>query len=204
MKVDDSNIRKMNRGWPLFKKSIRVLFIVTILFTFLSPVVFIIGASFKTQREFYITNPSLFPRASYRSQAQFSTTISKKGQEVAGGKSVWFNYISIFSRSGGRLKKGILDSLIVSVVSTILTLLFAVPAAYSLARYRPGGDQVSSFILSILFLPPIVGVMPLFFIFKTLGLLDTYLILFISYLFINLPFATWIMQGFFKDVPAEL
>ncbi len=200
----EQSTRLNKKGWSLFRKAIRVVFIVSILFMFLVPVVFIVGASFKTQREFYLTNPSVFPRSSYRGETQFSTTITAQGKEGEGKKGIWFNYVSIFSRAGGRLKKGIIDSLIISIISTILTLLFAVPAAYSLARYRPGGDQISFFILSILFLPPIVGVMPLFFIFKTLGLLDTYLVLFVSYLFINLPFATWIMQGFFKDVPQEL
>lgn len=195
------------------KKVIRAILIVIVLFTFLFPVIFIVGGSFKTQREFYITNPSFFPRSSYREQESFSTVIPEKdlssspeelGQISSSQKSIWFNYTSIFTRAGQRVKKGIIDSSIIGIVSTVLTMLISVPAAYTLARYKPGGTQISFFILSILFLPPIVGVLPLFFIFKTIGILDTYLVLFISYLFINLPFAIWIMKGFFEDVPEEL
>jgi len=156
------------------KKVIRAILIVIVLFIFLFPVIFIVGGSFKTQREFYITNPSFFPRSSYREQESFSTVIPEKdsssseelGQISSSQKSIWFNYTSIFARAGERVKKGIIDSFIVGIVSTILAMLISVPAAYTLARYKPGGTQISFFILSILFLPPIVGVLPLFFIFK--------------------------------------
>jgi len=50
----------------------------------------------------------------------------------------------------------------------------------------------------------VIGVIPLFFIFKTLKLLDTYYVLFLSYMFFNLPFCIWIMKGFFEDIPVEL
>jgi multiple sugar transport system permease protein len=50
----------------------------------------------------------------------------------------------------------------------------------------------------------VIGVIPLFFIFKTLKLLDTYFVFFLSYMFFNLPFCTWIMKGFFEDIPFEL
>jgi multiple sugar transport system permease protein len=202
------------------KSFIRTILIIIVLLVFLIPIIFLIGGSFKTQREFYLTSPSLFPQASYREESTFSTVITKEEtgltdeeieeiqkiteEEISDIKSIWFNYESIFLRAGQRVRKGIIDSFIISIVSTILTMLISVPAAYSLARYRPGGTQISFFILSILFLPPIVGVLPLFFIFKTLGILDTYWVFFISYLFINLPFATWIMKGFFEDVPLEL
>jgi len=47
-------------------------------------------------------------------------------------------------------------------------------------------------------------VLPLFFIFKTIGILDTYWVLFISHLFFDLPFCIWITKGFFEDIPLEL
>ncbi len=47
-------------------------------------------------------------------------------------------------------------------------------------------------------------VIPLFFIFKTLKMLDTYYVFFLSYMFFGLPFCIWIMKGFFEDIPVEL
>jgi len=162
----------------LLKKAVRIILIAIILFVFLFPVFWIVIGSFKVQGDFYAVPPKILP-------------------------STWNfdNYKSVLTERG---LKGISDSLIISIVSTLLTMIIAVPASYALARYKPGGTQISFFILSVLFLPPVIGVVPLFFIFKTLGLLDTYYVLLISYLFFNLPFSTWIMKGFFEDIPVEL
>jgi len=188
---------KSNRAEGSIKKTrpimkvIRYCVIVIILAVFLLPVVFIFGGSFKTQSEFYDVAPSLFPK-----EPTLENYISAFGGEKTGTTTGF--------TAKGRLTKGIKDSLLISVVVTLLTMMIAIPASYSLARYKPGGDQISFFILSILFLPPVIGVLPLFFIFKTVGILDTYLVLFISHLFFDLPFCIWITKGFFEDIPLEL
>ena len=172
-------------------KVLRYIVIVIILAVFLLPVVFIFGGSFKTQSDFYDVAPSLFPK-----EPTLENYISAFGGKKTGTTTGF--------TAKGRLTKGIKDSLLISVVVTLLTMMIAIPASYSLARYKPGGDQISFFILSILFLPPVIGVLPLFFIFKTVGILDTYLVLFISHLFFDLPFCIWITKGFFEDIPLEL
>jgi multiple sugar transport system permease protein len=188
-KVIHTEARK-KRG-RIFLKIIRSIAIVIILGVFLIPVLFIFGGSFKTQSEFYDTAPSLFPK-----NPTLGNYISAFGGEKTG--------ITTGFTIKGRLNKGIRDSLLVSAIVTLLTMMIAIPASYSLARYKPGGDQISFFILSILFLPPVIGVLPLFFIFKTIGILDTYWVLFISHLFFDLPFCIWITKGFFEDIPLEL
>ena len=172
-------------------KLIRYLAIAIILMVFLLPVIFIFGGSFKTQSEFYDVAPSLFPK-----EPTLGNYIGAFGGEKTGTTTGF--------TAKGRLTKGIKDSLLISIVVTLLTMMIAIPASYSLARYKPGGDQISFFILSILFLPPVIGVLPLFFIFKTIGILDTYWVLFISHLFFDLPFCIWITKGFFEDIPLEL
>ncbi len=167
-----------NKISSIFGKIIRWILIIIVLAGFLFPVYWIISGSFKSQGEFYNIPPKLIPEQ--LSFQNFSNALQARGL------------------------KGIRDSLIVGIVTSIFTLLIAVPASYSLARYKPGGTNISFFILSILFLPPVVGLIPLFFIFKTLGLIDTYWVLFLSYQFINLPFSIWIMKGFFEDIPVEL
>jgi multiple sugar transport system permease protein len=157
---------------------LRFLLIAVVLIFFLFPIYWIVIGSFKRLEEFYRTPPAFWPDGLFLG-----------------------NYGKAFS---ARALKGLVDSLIVGVMVTILTMIIATPAAYSIARYRPGGTNISFFILSIMFLPPVVGLLPLFFIFKTLRLIDTYWVLFISHLFINLPFCTWLMKGFFEDIPAEL
>lgn len=167
-----------NKKSNIIIKIIRIILILIVLVAFLFPVYWIIVGSFKTQGEFYSIPPRLI--ANTFTFQNYKNALTARGQ------------------------KGILDSFIISIVGTLLTMIISIPASYSIARYKPGGTQISFFILSILFLPPVIGVVPLFFIFKTMGLLDTYYVLFISYLFFNLPFAIWIMKGFFEDIPVDL
>ena len=141
---------------------IRWILIIIVLLVFLFPVYWIISGSFKELGEFYTRPPSMVPKSLMLDN--FKNALS------------------------GRGTKGLIDSAIISITVTIITMIISVPASYSIARYSPGGQHISFFILSILFLPPVIGVIPLFFIFKTLKLLDTYFVFFLSYMFFNLPF----------------
>lgn len=111
------------------------------------------------------------------------------------------NFIRALSMGGS---KGTLDSLIVACMGTVLVVILALFAGYGLGRFKFGGPNLSFFVLSLLFAPPIIAVLPLFFIFKYLRIVDTYLALIWSYLLINLPFAIWLIKGFIEDLPEEI
>ncbi len=96
------------------------------------------------------------------------------------------------------------DSLVISVGTFILSLLVGVPAAYSIARYKTGGDQLSFTILSFRFMPPIVPAVALFLIATRLGLLDTYIMLILVNCMAVVPFVIWIMKGFFEEIPKSI
>jgi multiple sugar transport system permease protein len=100
--------------------------------------------------------------------------------------------------------KGVRDSLIVASLNALFVLILALFAGYGIGRFKYGGPNLSFFVLSLLFAPPIIAVMPLFVIFKNLHLIDTYIALIVSYLLINLPFATWLIKGFVEDLPEEI
>ncbi|MGC8870534.1 MAG: carbohydrate ABC transporter permease [Brevinematia bacterium] len=100
--------------------------------------------------------------------------------------------------------KGVRDSLIVATLNALLVLILALFAGYGIGRFKYGGPNLSFFVLSLLFAPPIIAVMPLFVIFKNLRLIDTYIALIFSYLLINLPFAIWLIKGFVEDLPEEI
>ncbi len=114
----------------------------------------------------------------------------------------WQNYTDALFQQGGW--KGLIDSAVVSISATALGMLVGTLAAYSLARYRTGGTNLSFFILSVLFMPPVAIGIPMFLFWSTLGLVDTYIALIVQYLLFTVPFATWIMKGFFEDLPREL
>ncbi|PMQ00861.1 MAG: hypothetical protein CBR30_09065 [Dictyoglomus sp. NZ13-RE01] len=100
--------------------------------------------------------------------------------------------------------KGVKDSLIVASLNALLVLILALFAGYGIGRFKYGGPNLSFFVLSLLFAPPIIAVMPLFIIFLNLRLIDTYIALIVSYLLINLPFAIWLIKGFVEDLPEEI
>ena len=100
--------------------------------------------------------------------------------------------------------KGLKDSFIVALGSTIISLVIGVPAAYSIARYQTGGDNLSFWILSIRMMPAVVPSISLFLLFQKFKLYDTYWGLIIIYGMFNIPFVVWIMKGFFEEIPISL
>ncbi len=92
-----------------------------------------------------------------------------------------------------------------SVISTILVLALAIPAAYALS-IRPvrKWTDVMFFFLSTRFLPAIAALLPIYLIVKQVGMLDNVWTLIILYTAINLPIAVWMMQSFLAEVPKEI
>jgi multiple sugar transport system permease protein len=99
---------------------------------------------------------------------------------------------------------GLINSLIVSTVATLLSTLLGTLMAYSLARYQTGGKHLSFWVLSQRFLPPIATVLPIFLIYRNLGLHDTKFGLIIAYTVFTLPVTVWMMLAYFRQLPRSL
>lgn len=97
----------------------------------------------------------------------------------------------------------LLNSTVVSVGATLLALLIGVPAGYAYARNarKVGGKHTAFWILSIRMFPPIAPILPLFFLFRQLGLVDTFPAMILLYLTFNVPLVVWLMRSFFQDIP---
>ncbi len=120
-----------------------------------------------------------------------------------------FSTSTIASQSGGSglgtQIPYLINSIIIAVSTTILTLAFGTPAAYAFSGFRFRGDRILAFaVLAIRFLPPISYLVPIYLIAANSGLLDTQLILVLVYTVINLPFIIWMLIGFFQDLPHEI
>lgn len=114
------------------------------------------------------------------------------------------NFISVLFNPGYHFVKGLLNSLIVSVVSTFGVLLLSFPAAYALARFKVGGGSLSSYILSLKLLPPIVFAVPLFVLLQMWGLNDTLPGLILVYLAFNVPLAVFVLRSFILEIPIQI
>ena len=98
-----------------------------------------------------------------------------------------------------------LNSVVISVGGTVLALAFAVPAAYAMAFHptkRTRGTLL--WMLSTKMLPPVGVLVPIYLIFRTFNLLDTWTGMIIVYALMNLPIIVWMLFTFYKEVPNEI
>jgi multiple sugar transport system permease protein len=110
------------------------------------------------------------------------------------------NYAYVFANSS--FVRFAINSLIVAVGSTGLSLLLGVPAAYGIARSRRYGTAL--LILVARMTPALSYLIPWFLLFQQLGLANTYTALVLTHLIIGLPLVIWVMLGFFEGVSREL
>ena len=98
-----------------------------------------------------------------------------------------------------------LNSIWVSLGVVVVNLFISVPAAYSIARYKIRANTALLFaVLITQMIPPSIMVVPLFEIFVNLGLSNTFLSLILSNVILTLPLGTWILVGFFENIPTEI
>lgn len=172
-------MRHMSRTQTAITAGILVL----ALFFFMFPVLWMFLTSFKTPEEYFHYPPIFIPKS-------FDL----------------HNYVNalLMPPDGRGGIQGLRDSLIISLATTVVSMLVGALAAYSLARFRTGGENLSFWILSTRMFPPVASALPLFLIFKQFRLLDTHMALIVANTIFNLPFVIWLLKGFFEELPVEL
>ena len=145
---------------------------------FLFPIYWLFAISFKTPAEIFASPPVWYPAG------------------------IQFDNFRVLIKDGDAY--AVLNSLIVAGVSTVLAMFLGTIAAYSLARFRTGGDNLAIWIISQRLIPPIAIVFPVFLLYVWFGWVDTYLGLILLYTAFNLPYVIWMMRGYLEDIPIEL
>ena len=96
------------------------------------------------------------------------------------------------------------NSLIIAGISTILSVVFGLFAAYAFSRFKiPGEGDLLFFILSTRMLPPVVVTIPLFLMYRQLSLHDTHFGMILLYTVFNLSLSVWLLKGFIDEIPKE-
>jgi ABC-type glycerol-3-phosphate transport system permease component len=112
-------------------------------------------------------------------------------------------YVTDFS--GQHFLTPLINSTVVALATTLVTIIVAAFAGYALARLRiRGAGAILGFILLAGFFPIIAMIGPLFLLFKAFGVLDNIYPLIIAYLVYTLPISTWLLKNFFDQIPIEL
>lgn len=114
------------------------------------------------------------------------------------------NFSAVYG--GTEISLYLLNSLLYSVLTTLIVLVIGSMAGFGLAKARNVlvRDNIMFFVLSTRMGPPVVFAVPLFLLLTSLLLIDTRIGMLLVYTFYNLAFAIWLMYGFFSEVPPEL
>src|SRR5581483_10791867 len=174
---------------------------------YLLPIYWIAATSIKPSTEIFSNPPRLLPShvAKYGEPPQPGYTFGVTAQ----------NYDALLYRREGNRPDGKIEgysdfprqlgnSLFIGGLSTLLAVAMGTMAAYAFARFHiKGKGDLLFFVLSTRMMPAIVVVIPIFLMYRTLGLLDTHLGLIILYTVFNLSFSTYLLKGFFDDIPHE-
>jgi multiple sugar transport system permease protein len=114
-------------------------------------------------------------------------------------------YNALFVFGGRGVGHYLMNSLFVTISSTALAVFLGAMAAYGLARFRfPGNRNIAFFILSTRFAPPVGFIVPIYLMVQRSGLLDEPIALIIVYTSMNLSLVTWLLRGFFLEIPIEI
>jgi polyol transport system permease protein len=113
------------------------------------------------------------------------------------------NYVDIFARAD--YIAFALNSVVISLASTVLTLIVAVPAAFAMAFYPSSSTRgLLLWMLSTKMLPAVGVLVPIYLLARDSGLLDTQIALIVIYLLSNLPIAVWMLFTFFRETPKDI
>jgi multiple sugar transport system permease protein len=158
--------------------ALRYLGAIALTVFFLFPIYWLVMISFKTPEEIFASPPVWYPQ------------------------SLQLDNFAVLFRDGDAIT--VWNSLVVAGVSTVFAMLLGTSAAYSLARFKTGGNNLAIWFISQRMVPPIAIVFPVFLLYVWLGWVDSFLGLILLYTAFNLPYVIWMMRGYIEDIPLEL
>jgi len=170
-----------NIGKKLFIWIVLIIFALWTIF----PLIWAVATSFKTMAESYTL--SLIPYLQF--------------------KPSWYAWNEIWGRMFGRVSKSLINSIVVAGLSSLFVLALGCLAGYALSRFvfeKWKNKDIATWILSLRMFPPVVVLIPIFLMMRTLYLLDTWRAIILVHMLYNLPLAVWLMMDFFNEIPEDI
>jgi multiple sugar transport system permease protein len=177
----------------------------------LIPLVWIFMTSFRTPEDAIAYPPRVFAQPSLIGYVNLFTTRSRVGADELAAlppAKTWYEGLvreqQMILAGPSRFKDRYFNSLAIGFGSTLLSVVLGTLAAYAFSRFRvPGKNDLLFFILSTRMMPPIAIAIPIYLMFRHVGLNDTHVGLILLYTVVNLSLATWLLQGFMDEIPRE-
>jgi len=140
---------------------------------------------------------------------QMAMTALKTRLEAITSTNFFPNQISFESFANVLTKSdflmNMLNSLKIALIVTLMCIVFAVMAGYAISRFRGKVfNAYTTFMLILQLFPGVLMLIPLFIIFRTMGLIDNHLSTILAYTTSNLPFSIWLLKGFFDSIPDDI
>ncbi|RBM14873.1 ABC transporter permease [Prauserella sp. PE36] len=170
--------RRRPGGWAIVRAALRVLATLAILFFVLFPILWMALTAFKPARDAFST------------AVVFAPTLD--------------NFAAILGGASD-LTGALVNSVLIAVATTIVSIPLALLAAYAFSRYRfPGHRGMLLAIVATQFIPGVAIALPFLTLFRSLGLIDTHLALVVVNLSLVVPYITWLLKGFVDGLPIEI
>ena len=165
---------------------------------FFFPIYFWITVSIKKDKDIFALPPKLF---------DFELSFQAYEEVFGISRFLYVEDMGAVRPGGGDfyMMPNLVDSIIIALGSTGLAMMISILAAYALSRLPMRGQQhFMGWILSTRMMPPVAVAIPMFFIYKNIGLMDTHLGIIIIHALMNLPLAVLLMKSFFDDIPKDI
>lgn len=173
------------RALFLIGKIGRILLVILVLIVVLLPIYWMVNTSLKEHTEIFQIPPTLFPH---------HITFENFSSILFGHVASAVSFLTFFK-----------NSLLVSVVSVLCTLILATPAAYAFSRINfQAKKRLIHLVLISQMMPVVLILVPLYRTFLKLNLLSTVPGLVLPYLMLTLPFGIWMLKGYFDTIPREI
>ena len=173
----------------------------------LLPLLWIVATGFKSSTDAIAYPPKLLFEPTLEGYVNVFTTQTRPAGAVPEPQN-WYERIvagkGLVIAGPSRFAERFFNSVIIGFGSTFLSVFLGTLAAYAFSRYRvPLKDDLLFFILSTRMMPPIAVAIPIFLMFRQLGLSDTHAGMILLYTAVNLSLSVWLLKGFIDEIPRE-
>ena len=193
------------------QKWIAGLLVITYAVISLMPLLWIIATGFKSPEDSISYPPKIIFEPTLEGYVNLFTTqtrITPNMIDALPKPSTWYEQIvrdkNMVIAGPSRYGQRLMNSIIIGFGSTFLSIFLGTLAAYAFSRFKvPIKDDLLFFILSTRMMPPIAVAIPIFLMYRHLGLSDTHLGMILLYTAVNLSLSVWLLKGFIDEIPLE-